>query len=310
MSALDELQAGAPGDQFLALLQRTIRAVAIARGFPPPEGHLSWGGPALQTAVAEFLASPQTSRRLIDLTRCRTELALRRRLETTVRNFLADQGRRTPIGRLVIRINDVLRGDPQFERNGVYWTLSAGPFEPAQVDLDALVGAVRWLDIVVPTSWAGERQSPDLDSNSVVRAATAMLQSAGGALRASAMAQALARRLGIGGAPLSIDAAAFDEAGERYTATVDSTSVTVLNDTRARQVFERLNDAERLSIGLANLSVEALGSLLGVSGSKASLIRRRAIALLQHEVVDDPDGQLIAEAVLAIARRWSESWMI
>ena len=41
-------------------------------------------------------------------THCRTDDALKRRLQETVRNHFADNGRRTPVGRLVLRINEVL----------------------------------------------------------------------------------------------------------------------------------------------------------------------------------------------------------
>ena len=40
--ALAELQDGAVGRLFTAELQRTIRAVGVARNFPPPEGHGQW----------------------------------------------------------------------------------------------------------------------------------------------------------------------------------------------------------------------------------------------------------------------------
>jgi hypothetical protein len=311
VSALSELQGGKAGYEFITLLQRTIRAVAVSRGFPPPDGHESWGGAALATAVNDFFTSPQTPRRLIDLaTLCRTDDALRRRLERTVRNFLADHGRRTPVGRLVVRINDVLGRNPAFERHDAAWALVGRSDEPAQVNLDALAAALQQVEIVVPTSWAsGDRHSPDLDADSVVRAATVMLDTASGALTASVMAQAVARRLGLGGAPLSIDAAGFDPA-HVPVAIDDTTSGVVLVEVRSREVFARFNDTELFSIGLPHLGVAALGALLGVSGSKAALIRKRAIGILQDELIDDENGQAIADAVLALAQSWTESWMI
>lgn len=310
MSALEELKDGAVGAEFIVLLQRTIRAVAISRGFPPPDGHLSWGGPALATAVNDFLVSPQTPRRLTDLaTHCRSDDALKRRLQTTVRNFLADQGRRTPTGRLVVRFNDVLRHDAAFTRVDGRWSLAGGNTEPAAVNLDALSAALRTVELVVPTSWtSGGRQSPDLDGPSVVRAATVLLETAQGALRSAVMAQAVARRLGLGGAAVSIDATAFDPAEPSLAG--DTTSEEVYVEMRSHEVFGRLNDPERLSIALPELGVDALGALLGVSGSKAALIRRRAIGILQDELASEDVGQAVADAVFALSRKWSESWMI
>lgn len=311
MTALDELRAGRTGDEFMALLGRTIRAVAVARGFPPPEGHLSWGGTALTTAVHEFLASPQTPRRLTDLrTHCRTDEALKGRLERTVRNFLADYGRRTPVGRLVLRFNDVLSKDPAFERRGALWALSGTTSEPAPVDIDALTKVVASVEVVVPTAWeSGERQSPDLDSDSVVRVARAVLEHAGGPLRTSVLAQVAARRLGIGGAPLSLDASAFDPSPPTLNSH-DATGDEVLVRIRAHEVFALLNDHERVAIGLPEVPVAGLGRILGCSGSKAALIRKRAVTILQTELRADESGQEIANAVLELARTWTESWTI
>jgi hypothetical protein len=311
MTALDELRDGRVGEEFASLLQRTIRAVATARGFPPPEGHLSWGGNALLTAVNDFLASPQTPRRLTDLTtHCRTEDALKRRLERTVRNFLADYGRRTPVGRLVLRFNDVLRDHPAFERHGSMWSLAGTDTDAAPVDLDALTMALAAVDVVVPTAWSkGDRQSPDIDAESVLRLAKAALEKAGGPLRTSVIAQAAARRLGIGGSPLSVDATVFDPP-QSATASHDATGEEVLVAIRANEVLALLNDHERIALGLPEVPVAKLGPMLGMSGSKAALIRKRAVTILQNELRSEDGGQAIADAVIDLARTWTESWMI
>ena len=60
MTAIAELQAGAAGEEFVALLRRTIRAVGVSRNFPPPEGHPMWDADAVHTAAAEFMADRQT----------------------------------------------------------------------------------------------------------------------------------------------------------------------------------------------------------------------------------------------------------
>lgn len=310
MTALDEIRMGSIAGDFIDLLQKTIWAVAIGRGFPPPEGHKSWGSEALSTGVNDFLASPQSPRRLSDLAlHCRTEDALRMRLQTSVRNHLADQGRRTSVGRLVLRFNYVLGNQTEFVRRGAHWALSTDDSSPlSRADPDALDQAIRDVEITVPTSWAtGDRQSPELDAFSVVRLATAMLHAAGGPIHPSDMAQAAARRLGIGGAPLSLDASFYDPP-EQSAISNDSTSDSVLVTVRAHEVLAELNDHERIAIGRPELSVDALGSMLGMGKSKAALVRNRAKAVLAQELRDEEGGEAIAEAVLDLARRWTESW--
>lgn len=312
MTALAELRAGGAKDEFLALLARTVRSVATAGNFPAPEGHARWDADAVAAAVSDFLASPQTPRRLTDLAvHCRTDDALRARLQRTVRNYLADLGRRTPVGRLVLRFNEVLAADPSFELAAGHWSLAGSNAEMAGVDQDALVAALSKVDVVVPAAWAtGDRQSPDVDADSVTRLAWTALTSAGGALRASEMAKAAARRLGLGGAPLSLESTGFDPPAPSPMS-ADATGDQVLVDMRVDEVcFERLNDHERIAIGLVEAPVAKLGPILGVSGSKAALIRRRAVAILKDELRDEEGGQAVADAVLDRARRWAESWMI
>jgi hypothetical protein len=309
VTALDELRCGQIGGNFVELLQRTIRAVAVARNFPAPDGHDRWDADAVTSAVGEFLASTQTPRRLTDLaTLCRTDDALKRRLQETVRNHLADTGRRTPVGRLVLRINEVLVTEPAFERRGRYWALKGSAADPQIVNMDALIAATAAVDVVVPTAWTGERQGPDADAPSVVRLSHAALTAAGGQLRAADIAQAVARRLGLGGAPLSIEASAFDPPSSGTSA--DATGDEALSNMRAHEIFYGcLNDPERVSIGLPESPVAKLGPMLGVSGSTAALIRKRAVAILQSELRDEEDGQAIADAVLDLARSWTELWM-
>lgn len=312
MTALAELQAGTPSDEFLALLARTLRAVATAGNFPAPEGHAHWDADAVASAAADFLASPQTSRRLTDLAvHCRTDDALRARLQRTVRNYLADLGRRTPVGRLVLRFKEVLTNDPAFGLADGYWSLTGANAEPAGVDIDSLTAAMAQVDVVVPTAWAtGNRQSPAVDADSVILLARSALTAAGGALRVTDMAKAGARRLGLDRAPLSLESTGFDPPAPSPMS-ADATGDQVLVDIRVDEVcFRRLNDHERIAIGLVAVPVAKLGPILGVSGSKAALIRKRAVAILQDELRDEEGGQAVADAVLDLARRWAESWMI
>lgn len=310
MSALAELRARKIGDDFLALLSRTVGAVAREGRYPAPSGRGYWDADDVRTVVASFLASTQTPRRLTDLrTHCRTEEALKARLQRTVKNFLADTGRRTPVGRLVLRFNEVLTKDTSFEREGTYWRLAGTDAEPAVIDFDQLVNAVAAVDVVVPPAWLkGDRNSPEIDKPSVLSVARAALEAAGGALRPSDLARLAAERLGVGKPPLSLEAFAFEPVptGGR---SADATRTDALINVYADEVFARLNEKERLSVGLAALSTDSLGEVLGVSGSKAHLFRRRALTILQDELGDEENGQAIADAVLELARMWSETWM-
>ena len=311
MSALSELQSGQAGEAFVALVSRTIRAVAIARNFPPPEGHYFWDSDAVLAMTAEFFASPQTSRRLVDLgMRGATEAGLRRLLQTTIRNFLADVGRRTHVGRLVRRINDVLGDDPAFERDGDSWILSGMGSEDAAVDLEDLVALASDVAVTTPTAWrkSSRRKSPDVDRDSVVRLARVLLTHVGGPLPPSVMAQVVARRLGIGQMALTIDATAFDPP-LRDCFTGDTTAGEAIATIRAREVLDRLNDSELVAVGLAETSAATLADLLGTGKSTAALVRTRAVAVIRAELCGEEHGEQTAEVVMNMARKWATTRM-
>ena len=307
LTALTELQTGEAGDQFVALLQRTIRAVGVSRNFPPPEGHGHWDADAVSAAAAEFLTDAQTPRRLADLSfHCADDQGLRARLQGTVRNFLADLGRRTPIGKLVVRINDVLSGDPGFVRVDGRWARRDGPRDPGADDPDALSRVIRGHSVVVP-SWGHEssRSAPVADRASVVALCTALLDAAGGSLTPRSLARAIGHRLGLGQTPVSLELSAFDEPALGDSPRTDSTGSEALRLLRATEVLALLNDRERLSVAYPEYSVRELAPVLGVSPSQAHLIRRRAIEIIQVEVLDDDDGEGIAMLVMELAKVWA-----
>jgi hypothetical protein len=310
MTAIAELQAGGAGEEFVALLRRTIRAVGISRNFPPPEGHPMWNADAVHTAAAEFMADRQTPRRLTDLAvHCGSDAALRARLQGAVRNFLADLGRRTPLGKLVLRINDVLSGEDGFRRADGRWARTGGPVEAGNDDPDLLARAIQGHDIVLP-NWGHDarRAAPVADRATIVALCRSLLDAAGGSLTPRSLARAIGHRLGIGQAPVALEVNALDDpaAGEA-AAGADRTGNEALRLIRATEVLTELNDAERMAVAHPEYTVRQLAPLLGASASKAHLIRQRAVDIIRVEVLDDPDGEAVALLVMELARAWVDS---
>ena len=312
MSALAELQAGRAGNDFVLELQRTIRAVAVTRNFPPPEGHDRWDADAVWSVTSEFMGDAQTPRRLTDLAvHCATGDALRARLQGTVRNFLADLGRRTPIGKLVVRINDVLRDEAGFVLVDGRWARTDGRVEAGADDPEALGRAIAGHEVVVP-AWGHDahRAAPVADRATIVSLCGALVDAAGGSLTPSALARAIGRRLGLGQAPLSLDVTAFDGpsgwgtgAGSGSSAALsDGTASEALRLRRAGEVVAQLNDRERLAVAYPELTVRQLAPVLGVSPSQGHVIRGRAVEIIRLELVDDDDAEGVALLVMELAR--------
>lgn len=311
MSAHAELQAGRPGPAFIAELARTMRAVGVSRNFPPPDGRAQWDADAVQTAVSEFMTDAQTERRLLDLAvHCGSDPALRARLQGTVRNFLADLGRRTPIGKLVVRINDVLGRETAFVRVQGRWARTGGPSEAGVDDVDGLSQAIRSATVVVP-AWGHDahREAPVADRQTIVSLCGTLLDAAGGSLTPRTLARVIGHRLGLGQAPVSLQVEGFEgAAGTRGVApsSGDSTGSEATRLVRAREVLDQLNDRERLAVAYPEYAVRQLASLLGVSASQSHLVRRRAAEIIRIELEDDDDAEGVALLVLDLARFWAE----
>ncbi len=307
MTALEELQEGRAGRDFVLELQRTIRAVAVIRNFPPPEGHHHWDADAVWSVASEFMGDAQTPRRLTDLAvHCATDGALRARLQGTVRNFLADLGRRTPIGKLVVRINDVLRGEADFEWADGRWARKGAGERPGADDPDALGRAIAGHEIIVPT-WGHDahRAAPVADRATIVVLCGALLDAAGGSLTPRSLARAIGHRLGLGQAPLSLDVVAFDgpaAGGTDRASPSDTTASEALRVRRAGEVLAQLNDRELLSVAFPELTVRQLAPLLGVSPSQSHVIRGRAAEIIRLELVDDDDAENVALLVMELGR--------
>jgi hypothetical protein len=310
VTALDEVRAGSIGEEFISLLARTIRAVAIARNFPPPDDLGNWGEEAVARTVSEFIADSQTPRRLLDLaTACATDRALTARLQGTVRNFLADLGRRTPLGKLVVRINEVLGRNEEFVRTHGRWSLADSGVEPGAEDVDRLAKAIRMHKIAEP-HWGHEarRTAPVADAETIVSLCKALLGAAGGSLTPRTLAAVIGMRLGIGQAPVSLDAVSLDPGWPEAYPEMDSTADSALRETRAEEILALLNDRERVALAWPEYTVRELAPILGVGPSRAHIIRRRAIEILKEELADDPDGQAVAGRILELARSWAEQW--
>ncbi len=308
MSALAELRSGAAGDEFTALLQRTLRAVGVARNFPPPEGHTQWDADAVRSVAAEFMSDSQTPRRLTDLAvHCVTDQAVRARLQGAVRNFLADLGRRTPIGKLVVRINDVLSGEPGFARVESRWGRAEGPTAAGSDDPDALSRAIRAHTVVVPP-WGHDahREAPVADRATIVSLCATLLDAAGGSLTPRALARAIGHRLGLGQAPVSTDVSALDHPAVGEFTGADRTGNEALRFLRATEVLDQLNDRERLTVARPEYTVRQLAPMLGVSPSQSHLIRQQAASIIRSELVDDDDAEGIALLVMELGRTWAD----
>lgn len=308
MNAYAELRAGRPGTAFADLLSRTVLAVALRAGFPPPDGG-PWSGAKANDVAVSFLTHHRTPT-IIDsmLLTCGDEQALARVLQGVVRNFLRDLGRATEMGRLVVRVRRALRESATFQPvRGDRWALVGGPLVASGIGPDALAAAASAVPIRFQVwSPTARRNEPFADRNSIEALLTAVLTAANGSLQAGDLARALAPSLQVVTGPVLAELDPGDHPSRLpLDFEIDEVGNDVANRDRAQEVFAILSDRERISLAYVDLNSRELGELLHLGHSQAAIIKNRAIELLQRELGDESDGQEVAELVLEIAKIWS-----
>ena len=309
MSAYTELRSGQPATAFADLLGRTVLAVALRGGFPPPDGG-QWSGAKANDVAVSFLTHHRTPK-IIDsmLLTCGDEQALARVLQGVVRNFLRDLGRATEMGRLVVRVRRALRESTTFQPvRGDRWALAGGPAAASGIGPDALAAAASSVPITFQLwSPTARRNEPFADRNSIEALLAAVLTAAGGSLRAGDLARALAPSLQVVSSPVLAELDPGDHpAALPLDLEVDQVGNDVANRDRAQEVFAVLSDRERIALAYVDLNSRELGELLQLGHSQAAIIKNRAIELLQRELGDESDGQEVAELVLEFTKIWSE----
>ena len=307
MTPLEELRAdGRLGPDGARLLYRTVRAVVVGHGFPPPGGRAGWSGEAVAEAAHEFLADGRTPQRLTHLlVHATDDASFGRLLGRMVLNFLRDGGRRTELGRLMLRLRDVLaRNDEFVAEAGDRWRLEKQPAAPSTVAAAVLIEAAAAERQVDVPRWSAQtrRRAPAADAASLERLCRRVLEAAAGTVALDELARAIAPRLGLSPLPLAEpvdDHDPFDRIAAPHHADA------VLDSLRAAEIFTILSRRERLLLAWAGTPVRELRSVIGVGPSQAAELQGRLRALLAVELADDEDYESVFFHLVDQAKAWA-----
>lgn len=278
MSAFDDFsRTGQWNDELARLLYKSVRSVAISRNFPKPAGFGSWTDDAVYETAHEFLYGPGGERRITALLVSATNReSFERLLDTYVQNFLRDIARRTDIGKLVRRINEVAEADASFQvaaANPRRWCLAGGPTDPSIAPASILSAALKDVKVVVP-AWSSEvRDAPAADRASFVSMIQAVLSAADGSVSAADIAHAVAERLDIRRVLPQEPLDPMLEIGWEPPDPDASPDTDVEDRDLAVQIFDRLDDNERILYANQGSTVRQLGDLLGMSKSRAATMQ-------------------------------------
>src|SRR5581483_6593309 len=309
MSPLEELQAdGRLGPEGARLLYRVVRTIVVGHGFPPPGDRPSWNGEAVAETAHDFLADQRTPKRLAHLlVHALDDDTFTRILHRMVLNFLRDGGRRTEIGRLMLRLRDVLgRNDEFVAEAGDRWRTEKQPAAPSTAAPAVLLEAAAAERHVEVPRWSAQtrRRAPAADAASLERLCRRVLEAAAGTVALDDLAQAIAPRLGLTPIPVAPppEAGGVDPfeslAGPQH-------ADAVLDSLRAAEIFAVLNRRERLLLASAGTPVRELRSVIGVGPSQAAELAARLRALLAAELQDDEGYEAVFFHLVDQAKAWA-----
>ena len=304
---LEELRAdGRLGPEGGAILYRVVRSVAIGHGFPPPQGRAVWDADSVAEVAHDFLIDARTPRRLTHLVvHAVDDASFNRLLHQMVLNFLRDSGRRTEIGRLMLRLRDVLgRSDEFVSERGDRWRLASQRSSPSSVALGVLVEAANEEPHLDVPRWSQQtrRRPPVADAASLERLSRRVLEAAAGTLPLDELARAIAPRLGLAPTPL---ARVLDDRDLLERVPAPQHGDAALDGLRAAEILSMLSHRERLLVASAGTPVRELRSVIGIGPSQAAELQARLRALLRLELQDDDRYEAVFFHLVDQAKAWA-----
>ena len=307
MTPLEELRDdGRLGPEGARRLYRVVRAAAVGHGFPPPADRRAWTADAVAETAHEFLADDGTPRRLAHLlVHAVDDASFDRILHRMVLNFLRDGGRRTEIGRLMLRLRDVLgRGEEFVAEPDDRWRLEKQPATPSTAAPGALTEAAAAERHVDVPRWSSgtRRRAPAADAASLERLCRRVLEAAAGTVALDDLARSIAPRLGLAPTPL---AEAVDGHDPFETIAGPQHADAVLDSIRAAEIFTLLSRRERLLLASAGTPVRELRTVIGVGPSQAAELQGRLRALLAAELQDDEGYEAVFFHLVDRAKAWA-----
>ncbi|MFD6662547.1 hypothetical protein ACFWDK_09280 [Micromonospora chalcea] len=292
-----------------ALLYKTVRLVAIGNGFPPPEGSARWDVSAVTEVAHDFLQGERGSKRLLDVTlRSTDDASFARLLETAVLNFLRDLARGTDMGKLIVRVKEILRDEEDFEvvpGSPERWTLAGGPRAISGASTSDLASATAGVEVTVPKWTSARRDAPLADRASFVRLMTKVLSTAAGSLAATDLAHALTARLDHRRTAYTVELDIQEQVSEPGWLEGDPATHTEAQ-LRAIEIFNALSDRERIIVPTLDTNVRDLANLINAGKTQAAHLRQRLLNRLRTELADDDQPDSTATILFELCERWIE----
>lgn len=308
MTPLEEVRAtGRIGHEGARLLYRLVYSVAVDRNIPAPRGHQGWGRAAIEETAHDFLSGSAGMQRLVTIaTQSNDDDSFRRQLAAAVLNHLRSGGRATDVGKLVVRLNEILKTTPAFEKvrdgRSTHWAMAGGPTDVSVVPLGDLELELRTMAVVRP-KWTSEtRDAPLADRATLTEMLTRVLTRAAGTLTSRDLAGVIAERMDIRRVPIAYE---LDDPNEQFEpAAPDDAGSATVDSSQALDFFKRLTDRERIILANPDKSARELAPLVGLKHAQTAVVRQRLFDRVRGVVSDSEDPEGVVEDLCDLCEEW------
>ncbi|MBW3702598.1 MULTISPECIES: hypothetical protein [Streptomyces] len=311
-SAYEELQTGGLGPATFELLRRLVHQVRRGTGFPPPEGHTAWSDDAAYDVISAMLSREGAGQRFVTacFTQAADEASLERLFLTSIKNFLIDEAKKTPRGKLRRRIARLMGEDAAYRKlkgSPPRWAL-ADHVEGAvwQGDLDDLIAQAAQVKGVGITRWNHAGPTPRQTVHALKTVLLSVLRYAQGAVREEDLAKVLEARFDLlepaRFTALYADEGTVAETVEQHAAAAapDPTGVEGV----AEDIWQRLTPNDRLLLPCIDEDAHHAAQLLEIRQGHAAAVLSNLKTMLRNALSADIDPHAVMAALL---RRCSET---
>lgn len=302
--AYEELsQTGQLGPETFELLRCLVHQVRHSSGFPPPEGYAEWDDDAAYDVITAMLTREGAGQRFV--TSCfalaTDDASLERLFLTSIKNFLIDEAKKTPRGKLRRRIARLMGTDASFRRMPgppPRWALSDHPEGAVwQGNLDNLVAEAWRVRGVGITRWNRSGPTPAQTVRALMAIVTQVLRHARGAVREEDLAKVLESRFELLSparfTPLHADEGTLAAAVEASVAEADPAGVG-----GAAHIWQRLTPNERLLLPYLDEDAHHAAQLLEIGQTQARAVLAGLKAKLLLALSEDSDREAVMGALL------------
>lgn len=305
-SAYEELQTGGLGPATFELLRRLVHQVRRGTGFPPPEGHTVWSDDAAYDVISAMLSQGGAGQRFVTVcfTQAADEASLERLFLTSIKNFLIDEAKKTPRGKLRRRIARLMGGDADYRKSKgspPRWALADHPEEALwQGGLDDLIAHAARVRGVGITRWNHSGPTPKQTVHALKTILLCVLQHAQGAVREEDLAKVLEARFELL-APARVTRLFADEG--TVAAIVEQHAATTAPDPTgtegvAEDIWQRLSPNERLLLPYLDKDAHHAAQLLEIRQGPAVLVLSNLKIMLRDALSLDSGPEAVMAALL------------